>query len=567
MKAYLYLLLFTLLALQAQAQFTADWATTIYESHRSGSSIPFMYDPETTTDPQGNIYVTGLSAGGSSFDLYLGDADLLATGDPNHHFYLAQIAPNGQPNWLLRFSGRRGSSGFMTDAPTLFPRPEGGVILVSLVNRDIILGLDTIASVSANRRLLIAHISPTGEVISHSLTYMNVPTLSTVKQARNGDIVVAGQFRNRVLGVGGKIVRSDISPAYVVARINNQSGEVVWAQSPGPDPRSGYTGDPHLEELADGNFLLIDSPGGYHSTSSSGTGNLRFILASKLNGNDGSTIWQKEIAQVSYGHLQDFQEMPNGDIYLVGHFKGKLVANNGESYQSLSNESGNLLTGCLLKMTADGMVFDAEVTLDGFTSNRIIQLPNQQYLVGGRVNRESAGIASTYGLTTGFVLKLFSPTDQLLYQQNISNDLMWAANRPYLDVKLIDDQHIICTGRFRGRLLGEDIFTPSVLDEQAFIAQLNIPAIDTPPIGPRKELLKVFPNPARDIINLDLGDELFGERPILIYNLQGQLVLRQDGIGERNEFSISIAQLPMGTYFVQLGENGPKAKVLKLGQR
>ncbi len=59
--------------------------------------------------------------------------------------------------------------------------------------------------------------------------------------------------------------------------------------------------------------------------------------------------------------------------------------------------------------------------------------------------------------------------------------------------------------------------------------------------------LNVFPNPAKDIINISIGES---ERTINIVDVSGQIVLKQEAASNSIN-SIDIANLPLGIYFIQ----------------
>ncbi len=567
MKAYLYLLLCVLLSFQSHAQLSMDWATAIFHSpwQPTGENATVQH-AKIVTDHMGNIYTTGRASSGYSFDLYMGDADLIALGDRLHKFFIAQLGTDGHPNWFLRFTGNIESNNSRDQIPFLFPHPSGGVTMISLVTDEVIIGEDTLAILSNSKHLLIAHLNPDGALSSHTLTRFNASRIQSIQRLSDGNFVVAGQFRNGALRVGDQLVTSELSPAYVLANINGTSGATEWVQSPTPNPSfSNPLGDPLLKVLPGDQLVLVFSPGGYQIRCYGCPEELRSIQVYRIDGQTGSTIWEKEIGRVGCAHIRDITELPNGDLYLVGSFSGELESANGEKLTGLSTNNCSLITGCLFKMTDNGDVYDVKVSKDGFTAHRIIHLANQQYLLGGSILSESVNEATPEELSTGYVLKLYDQTDKLLYQENLTPRSRWYN---YLDVQKIDEQHIACSGTFDGQLLGEEVYyLPNLYAQQSFVAKLTLSDISIPPGNPDSASVDIFPNPTSDLINIDLGDQFFGDRLIQIFNIQGQQVFQQDGIGERSKFNISIDQLAPGIYFLQLGEDGPRTKIIKLGQR
>lgn len=67
-----------------------------------------------------------------------------------------------------------------------------------------------------------------------------------------------------------------------------------------------------------------------------------------------------------------------------------------------------------------------------------------------------------------------------------------------------------------------------------------------------EETFSIYPNPARENLNLTWDGELFSQESLLIYNLQGKLV-QQEQIRQKDQV-ISIANLPNGLYLIRWGE-------------
>ncbi len=60
--------------------------------------------------------------------------------------------------------------------------------------------------------------------------------------------------------------------------------------------------------------------------------------------------------------------------------------------------------------------------------------------------------------------------------------------------------------------------------------------------------IKIFPNPAREVINITSGQNISN---IKLINLTGQLVIDYDVTG--NEFQVDISKYVKGLYFLQIG--------------
>ena len=75
---------------------------------------------------------------------------------------------------------------------------------------------------------------------------------------------------------------------------------------------------------------------------------------------------------------------------------------------------------------------------------------------------------------------------------------------------------------------------------------------------------KVFPNPTKDIFNiqLDLDASDFEGLSYSVHSLQGQLIMT--GLVNSNTVSIDISSLSTGVYFVYLYSNLNEVKLIKI---
>ena len=66
--------------------------------------------------------------------------------------------------------------------------------------------------------------------------------------------------------------------------------------------------------------------------------------------------------------------------------------------------------------------------------------------------------------------------------------------------------------------------------------------------------LKVYPNPAREVLNLDFASEFEGAASIAVYDLSGRMVISKDieMLGQNQRVKLDINDLTNGTYFVSL---------------
>jgi len=86
----------------------------------------------------------------------------------------------------------------------------------------------------------------------------------------------------------------------------------------------------------------------------------------------------------------------------------------------------------------------------------------------------------------------------------------------------------------------------------------NTTMIDGLPDEEGASLINVFPNPANDIININIESTIKGDSQVSLYSLMGQLVQQQDVTLQKggNSISLSTDNLQSGTYLVKIKIGG-----------
>jgi hypothetical protein len=82
--------------------------------------------------------------------------------------------------------------------------------------------------------------------------------------------------------------------------------------------------------------------------------------------------------------------------------------------------------------------------------------------------------------------------------------------------------------------------------------------VDDTPLS--NESFKVYPNPASEMINLEVNLERSSNATITIANINGQVITFQDHPNIRNErISINVSEYPAGSYLARIAtEEGTK---------
>lgn len=102
-----------------------------------------------------------------------------------------------------------------------------------------------------------------------------------------------------------------------------------------------------------------------------------------------------------------------------------------------------------------------------------------------------------------------------------------------------------------------------------FLSSTTPPVEDTVSIGKVNvfEKVNLYPNPAKDKIQLDFPSDLEGNAMIYIYNVHGQLLLQREKGVQEQQISINTSDLSAGIYFISLqNQYNISSKVLILNK-
>lgn len=563
METRLLLLLFLCIQhfVLAQTIIEKDWLVQIRQEVISSTfSIPSLGDPNVVVDPFGNSYSCGFASGGGGFRLSIGEEPIPAEGLNYQKFYVSKVDKEGNPDWMIRFSGVHRSSNSYYNIPRVLSRSDGGVFLVSMVRDTIKFGSQVLIDVPSSPSLLLANINLNGQIVDYSILSTNLDQITSAEIAQNGDIILAGRFRDANVFIGERTMLNPVNPSFFLARIS-PFGVVKWLNSILPKENWLFVGHAQIAELSDGAIVATFSPATYNTRIWNCPESPGVIAMIKVDGASGQLIWQEEILSIEYGQVTSLEERPNGDLYLVGGFGGQLVLNNGESFTALDrNESCGILKSFLVKITTSGAVYDGFISGNNFYVHEILSLPNGNYVIGGLQLKDTEETNTTNTLQRGLVLKLFNQKDQMIHAENITINSIEAI----LDLKNFDENSILASARFNNNFLEEEFDRSGIFDASLFMARVTLDIEDNATTDTASSDFELFPNPTSGLLNLKLDNAIFGDRPLRIFDTFGREVWALPALGERTQFFIDLSPLPAGIYFIQLGDGDTNVqKVLK----
>ncbi|MCX6231984.1 MAG: T9SS type A sorting domain-containing protein [Bacteroidetes bacterium] len=249
----------------------------------------------------------------------------------------------------------------------------------------------------------------------------------------------------------------------------------------------------------------------------------------KINLN-GTVIWTQYYgtnlpANVTGDEVVSTIQDVNGDIYLTGrHY--------GENYGTSAYTNADILT---LKYNSNGNLIwqnRYKYGIDNADIGNCITLKNGNIYVGGQSERN--GVPSDYDYV---VLKIDadSGTTKGIYRYNgIEN-----GDDVVSSLKVFNNGNVVLTGlsSFNSKY---DWTTQLLSDVILTVSDIN-----------KKNDIQIYPNPAKDKLNINLEKfSDFRKTTLSIYNIQGQLILQK--IVNQAVTEIDISHLAKGMYFIKI---------------
>lgn len=437
----------------------------------------------------------------------------------------------------------------------ILPNPGGGAKIVSMVSSPVVYGGDTVAHINTSRHLFLGDIDTLGNMIQSKVVRTVIQNLTMVKSASQGDILIAGTFKDGFCRVGSETLTSNVSPSYYVARISS-TGQVKWLQEIVPESKWGAAIEIQgILETSTGNIIVATNPWSFYSSFwGRCPEDIRYVTLNALHGGTGQPLWQQDLLSATAAMVTDIKEAANGDLYLTGAYSGKLRANNRQTALSILPADCNTLSGFRMRVSPQGQVLRLLTSQAGLIPHKIEMLANGAYATLGRINYSTFLNTDRAIERPGLVLNIFSPTDQLVTSQRLTET--------YDDDSRIDmiqhEGRLLMAGNYYGNLAERQIFIPDFpapVEKWIFMAQFNVSDFTSfsalPPI--QYTDISIFPNPTTDVLNITVRDNIFEIDEVNIYHAAGQLVEKIPQVGGRTQLSIAVSHLTPGTYLLQIG--------------
>jgi len=531
-------LLFSLLFMQRTLAQTPDWMWA-----RSSGSVSNDYSNAVCTDVDGNVYMTGTFQGST---ITFGEYTLNNTSEGFLDFFVVKYDAQGNVIWAISDGGAADdfAYGICVD-------PSGNICITGHYNSPSLqIGPSILVNISTAPNapdVFVAKYDPDGTAMwgrsSDSGPTQDYAFVNGIGSDAAGNIYVAGYYGYQsAVNFGGIILESYGDVDMFLVKYDTD-GNVVWARRMGGsdgDYINAIQVDPIGNIYITGAFINSADLGGITLTSTN-DGSYEEMFVAKYD-SDGNSIWANYALVPYAGNYASGTGIAadgNGNVYISGYYQYSISF--GED--TLSN-AGNI--GIFLaKYASDGTPLWGRSpggTGTDWSSGLCVE-PNGNVLYTGYFESPflSFGaypvINANVGFYDGFLAR-YDPDGNALGAVGIGGPgheyAMAVASGPEGDV--------YSTGYFGSYALNfSDTTLINAGSNDTYLAKLDRNGFVNVPSVEGREDVRLFPNPARDFINV-LTE---GPAEIRINDLSGRTVMTQQF---RTSTSIDVSTLPSGLY-------------------
>ncbi|MDP1801225.1 MAG: SBBP repeat-containing protein [Bacteroidota bacterium] len=513
-----------------------------------------------TLDASGNVYTTGSFQGIVDFDPGAGTVNLSSNGGDD--IFISKMDASGNLLWAKSMGDTLNEYGY-----SIAVDASGNVYTTGhfsgTVDFDGGAGTTTLSS-NGNEDIFVTKYDAAGTFVwAKNMGGATSDFGRALTVDATGNVYVTGFFDGTSdfdPNAGTSNLTSTGLYDIFIAKLD-ATGNFVWAKNIG-----STTFDV-------GNSIVIDASGNVYTTGyfggtadfdpGAGTANLTstgandiFIL--KLDG-AGNFVWAKNMGGTSNDIGFSIAVDPSGDIYSTGTFGGNADLDPGAASFSLTSNGSNDVY--ISKLSAAGNFIWAK----GFGST------TADYVYG--ITTDPSGNVYTTGYFQGTVdfdpgvgtnsITSTGNYDIFISKLNGGGNYTWAINlggtaRDYAYSLAVDPSgNVYTTGWFEGTAdFDPGSATVNLTSAGAF--DIFILKIFQSPIGIKENLfennISVYPNPTKDILNVEL--EMINSSVIKfqIVTALGQVVMSEST--DINHLSFNIQHLPNGLYFMNVISDG-----------
>ena len=509
-------LLFFLFCVLYQLKAQIVWQNTI-----GGSGFDFLEDIISTSD--GGFLLIGVSESGISGDKTQSN---LGQGD----FWVVKTNSTGVVQWEKTFGGTGDDY-----AVTAIETTDGGFVIIG--DSDSNSSGDKSQNSKGGLDFWIIKINSTGtklwdKTIGGSLDDLPI----ALQETATGDIIIGGESESSISG--DKTENSKGGSDLWIVKINS-TGTIIWNKTFGGNADDFLT---TLKLTADGGFIIgASSSSGISGDKSENTLGLEDYWVLKIN-NTNTIDWQKTIggAATSRSTLSDLILTSDGSYVIAGDSDSGI----GGSKTIITNGGNDLW---LLKLNSSGVI-QWQNSIGGADDEyfpTLVQKPDGSYAVAGESLSNISGDKTENSHNDSNDIWLVA----LDANGNVTNDKILGTNgiEGTERILLTSDGNFVISS-YVDELSGDNTEAPNG-DTDFWILKIDKNTLSTLTINVVNNLIVLYPNPAKDKINISLSNTL-NSVTAKVYDVTGKLILSKNL--NSAESQIDISQLQTGIYFIKI---------------
>lgn len=350
----------------------------------------------------------------------------------------------------------------------------------------------------------------------------------SVKQTTDGGYILLGETSS----TNGDVVSNHGSVDIWVLKLSS-TGAIQWKKTYG-----GTGGDyaSAINHTSDGGYIIggntYSNDGdvtGYHSE-----GDYWII---KIN-STGVIQWQKTLGGSEGDNLRDIRQTSDGGYIAVG----RSFSSNG----NISNHNGG--RGWVVKLSSTGTLqWEKSLGENLYVGLESVKEISGGYVIAGSINGQIYG----YPTSPNYWIVKINNSGTLIWEKTMGGSEIDTAS----NIILSSDGGFVVTGNSNS-LNGDITAGNSIYD--FWIVKLSSETLSI--LDDNKNKISVFPNPAKNILNINLNNNLSLEK-IIVTDMVGKILIDQTS----NSNQINTEDLSVGTYLIQVfsGEYKYLSKFIK----
>lgn len=532
MKKVYVLILINLMLTNMQAQ-NFNWAVV-------EGLWAYDYGYGITTDPSGNVYVTG------KYEMNANFSGTILTDHGNHSIYVAQYSPSGTLNWIRTAGGIYGdyAKAIFCDGTSIYitGEIEGYGNVISFENSPI-----TITCIGDND-MFLAKYDLNGNILwaVSGGGFYNEKALG-VAADNNGNVYICGYFTDTATYSGTTIYGNGQRDICIVKY--DADGNFIWIRNAGSNGRDEAKA---IKCDASGNIYITGmySDGAVFGSSvlSAPPGYFNIFIAKYTT--DGSLAWVKT-AGGNYDDVAWSITMDNSNkIYITGEFNASAYF---DDFQLITAGQANVFVACyddagtaLWATSAGGTLIDRArgIGCDG----------TNLYITGQFSMSANFGDFTVTGVDSSeiFIARLNNtgvfewatavggPPDSV---ESLSYE---SGNSIYVETS----GNVYVTGSLlNGGTFGSTSFVPYSRSD-VFIAKLSA-GLGVSVVENNKPEISIYPNPGNGNFTIDLNHLAAQNNEIFITNCLGQPIIQRMQKSS-SELNFDLRDEKKGIYFIEI---------------